>query len=103
MAAVIDLDARRAQRAEAAGEPIDVRLGGDVFTFPTVREWPVDLADVLSRGDLMGGLRLLLPPDDFDRFMGHRPTLGDLSDLFDGLGKASGVGGMGNSPGSVTS
>jgi len=103
MTRVIDLDARRAQRAEAESEDFSVRIGGEDFTFPNVREWPVEITERLSNGDLTGAIRLLLPEADHSRFFATRPTMGDLSDLFDSLGQSAGVGGLGNSEDSATS
>jgi hypothetical protein len=92
----IDLDARRAQRAEATGEPTKVVLGGEHFLFPVVTEWPVEIIDVLSRGELLAGLRLLLDAEDYERFVAQKPTMGDLTALFEELAKTAGVGNLGN-------
>lgn len=100
---LVDLDARRAQRAEANPQNTTVRLGGETFDFPPMTEWPVELVDVLSRGELANALRLLLSDDDAERFFAQRPTMGDLNDLFDALGKRAGVGGLGNSGASASS
>lgn len=101
---LVDLDARRAQRAEAMGESSTVRLGGESFTFPAVGAWPVEIVDVLGKdGDLLAGLKLLLSEEDFPRFMAQRPTMGDISDLFEALGQRAGLGDAGNSQDSAPS
>lgn len=101
--ALIDLDARRAQRAEARTEDYVVRLGGERFTFPPVNDWPIELTDQLQNGDLLGALRLLLSEEDMPRFLATRPTMADLNDLFEALGNRAGVGGLGNSSASARS
>lgn len=94
----INLDAARAQRAEAEGTRHTVQLGGELFMFPGVSEWPVQITRALADGDLVEAVMyLLFSPEDQERFMRHRPTMGDLNELFDALGKASGIGGLGNS------
>ena len=93
----IDLDARRAQRAEAAREPFVAKLGGETFEFPAVDQWPITVTDLLKDGDLSGALRIMLDEKDAERFFAQRPTMADISDLFDALGNQSGVGGLGNS------
>jgi len=99
----IDLDARRAQRREAAREPFSAKLGGETFWFPAVDEWPIAVTDHLKDGDLTGALRLLISEDDAERFFAQRPTMADVADLFEALGNQSGVGGLGNSSASARS
>ena len=100
---VIDLDARRAQRAEAREEDFTVKLGGEEFTFPPITEWPVELTELLQKGELMDALRLLLSDEQSPRFIAQHPTMGDLNDLFEALGNRAGVGGLGNSSASAGS
>jgi hypothetical protein len=68
-----------------------------LFDFPGVQEWPIELTAVLQTGDMVAALKLLMSDEDVERFLKHKPTLGDINELFDSLGKASGVGGLGNS------
>lgn len=55
---VIDLDASRAARAEAAGVPVVVKLGGREFTLPV--ELPFLFADHLAEGELRRAFDALL-------------------------------------------
>lgn len=103
MVSMVDLDARRAQRAETAAANTVVRLGGERFSFPPVTEWPVELTDALTKGDLLAALKLLLSDEELPRFLAQRPTMGDLNDLFEALGKRSGVGDLGNGSASASS
>lgn len=100
----IDLDARRAQRAEANAEPITVVLGGDKFDFLPAVQWPVEAVDRLRDGDFIGGLRELMgSAEDVRRFLAVKPTMGDLAELFDELFRIGGLGGLGNFSGSPSS
>lgn len=93
----INLNAARAQRAEARKETYRVQLGEDMFDFPGVAEWPIELTTVLQSGDMVAALRLLLSDEDVDKFLTHKPTIGDINELFESLGNAAGVGGLPNS------
>lgn len=71
----IDLDAARAARAEARGEPHHLKLGGDKFELPG--ELPWDYFDILDTGDMKAALKMLLN-GTFERFWGHDPTTDDM-------------------------
>lgn len=95
---MLDLDAKRAARAEARGENHEVQLGGE--TFELTPELPLQLMDFLTAGNMTGAVRLLLAdPDEADAFLGHRPTIDDLGEI----AKLYGVDGLGGSLGSPTS
>jgi hypothetical protein len=96
----LNLDAARAQRAEARKESLRIQFGNELFDFPGVQDWPIELTSVLQSGDMVAALKLLLSEEDLARFLKHKPTLGDINELFEALGNASGVGGLGNSQGS---
>jgi hypothetical protein len=96
----LNLDAARAQRAEARKETYRIQFGNELFDFPGVQDWPIELTSVLQSGDMVAAIKLMLPDEDAERFLAHKPTLGDMNELFEALGKASGVGGLGNSQGS---
>lgn len=95
----IDLDAAR---AEAAAEPHIVDFGGDEFKFPPVSEWPLDAVDAIRLGDFKSAMELVLG-GDWERFNGHRPTMGDMDRLLDAIAAADGHGSMGKSSGSSRS
>ena len=96
--ASLDLDARRAARAEATGEPHEVTLGGEVFRFrPRI---PLEALDLMAEGKFRPAFRLMLFDDRdgkkvkvtaLDRFFSHVPDDADLEDIVEGLyGQAPG-------------
>lgn len=104
---VIDLDAMRAARREAAGASIVVGFGGQEFHLPV--ELPLDaiepLADLAElqdqpddateqeqvaqlrqvRGAMEASLSALFGPDEWPRFRDLRPTLEDMLALWESL------------------
>lgn len=94
---VFDLDAERAARVEAMGEPFTFVSHGATYTMPSPKQWPVQVTGMLSDGDLPGALRLLLGPDQADAFLNGGPiTMGDLEALFGAVAKWSGLDSLGN-------
>lgn len=85
----IDLDAARAARREAKREPIVVVLGGEEFELPN--ELSLDLAALITAGDLMGAVVALVGEDHADRFNACRPSMEDVVELFTELGPAYGL------------
>lgn len=77
---VIDLDASRAARAEAAGAPVVVKLEGREFTLPA--ELPFLFADRLAEGELRPAFDVLLG-DQADDFWKLGITLPDIETLAD--------------------
>ena len=84
--ATLDLDAKRAARAEAENAPHQVTLGGDVFQLRP--RMPLEALDLMSDGQFRAAFRLLLvDPDDevFGRFFAQVPDDRDLEDIVAGL------------------
>lgn len=94
----VNLDAKRAARAEARGENPIVTLGGRDFEL--VGEMPLALVEKLTSGDMGGAVELLLAnADDIDDFMANRPTVKDL----EVIAEIYGAGGLGESSASTPS
>ena len=93
---MFDLDAARAARREAEGTGFTFTFGGEQYETPPAKEWPINVIASLSEGNLIEALRLILN-DDYDRFMAHNPTNGDVEDLMTAMSANVGVGGLGNS------
>jgi hypothetical protein len=89
-----DLGAARARRLEEIGELPAFKIGDDIFTMPPVTEWPLEFPELLAQGESTAALRLLLGDEQYDRFMEHKPTLGDVASLVEWA--ASLAGGLGN-------
>jgi hypothetical protein len=94
----VNLDAKRAARAEARGENPIVTLGGREFEL--VGEMPLALVEKLTSGDMAGAVELLLADaDDIDEFMANRPTVKDL----EAIAEIYSAGGLGESSASTRS
>lgn len=86
-----DLDAaREASLAEVAAVEFTFTFGGDKFTIPTAKDWPLEAQGELARGAARDGLRLMLG-DQWDAFAAKGPTMRDLSLILDAAGEASGL------------
>jgi hypothetical protein len=90
----LDLDAKRAARAEAEAEPKTVILGAQSFTLPT--ELPFRIAELWTTGDLSGGLKLLLS-DQIEAFWTTNPSAQDIQALVEGIVEMYGLGELGES------
>jgi hypothetical protein len=84
----IDLDAARAARAEAAGEPVALTFGGKTIALPP--ELPADFALLLADGDFRGAVKALLN-EDAQWFFDLRPSMDDLKALAEGAGEVYGL------------
>jgi hypothetical protein len=95
--AVFDLDAAEASRREQAGEPFRFSHGGQEFTIGGPKDWPVQVTDALSRGDMTAALDLLLGPTERERLYAAGPlTMGGIEALFTAISEWAGVGTLGN-------
>ncbi len=98
--ASFDLDAARAARAEARGEPPTVTFGGEEYVMPA--ELELEAAEHLMFGRPTQFVKALLG-EDWERFNANKPTLNDLKDLSDGLAVLYGFAEPGESPASPSS
>ncbi|HEX6468494.1 MAG TPA: hypothetical protein VF069_05310 [Streptosporangiaceae bacterium] len=92
MMAVYNINAARAQRLEALGHEWKFELDGEVFMLPT--EFSRTFAKQVSElpdNDLDGLLRLLLGPDQFERFCAHEVSVQDVAGLLEAYGKDTGM------------
>lgn len=97
MAAPLNLDAARAARREAAGEPVSFVLGGETFDLPV--EMPLEALDYVAQLPTADNAAVLLAPllramigeDEWPRFMAQKPTLDDMLALSDHLWTEYGV------------
>jgi len=86
-ARVIDLDAARVARAEAAGSPATLKFGGKEYTLPA--EVPVLAALAYERGDVETAIRALLG-DAADDFFASA-SLQDVEAFSEGYGLVYGL------------
>ena len=89
------IDAARAQRAEANGEPFDFEYRGEKYTLP--REFSLDMTEAvgdLPARDSIPGLRVLLTAllaEQAERFPVGSMTGEDLLGLFDAYFEHTGI------------
>lgn len=93
----LDLDAARAARAEAQGEPPVVTFGGEQFTLPA--ELPLRYAWALIDNDHEGALKMLFN-GQHERFLAKDPSRDDVLALIKGIPLLYGIGDEGESPAS---
>lgn len=87
MSQIADLDAARAARLEAEGDPKTFVFGGREFTLPV--ECPVEVGDLWVKKEVLDGFRVLLG-DQAEAFVALRPTNQDLDVLLPAIVKAYG-------------
>lgn len=93
----IDLDAARAAKAEALGEPFTFTHQQHTFTIPDQAQWPLTVLDLMSDGKIVAALKELLGPDQWTVMQTLPPlTLDDVKTLFDAVASAMGVQDLGN-------
>lgn len=74
----LDLDARRAARAEQSGEPPVVVFGGEKFDLPA--ELPLTFMEHLAAGRFASAVEALVG-DQAPAFLAHGPSMEDLMEL----------------------
>lgn len=95
MARRIDLNAARAARAEARGEPVTVELGDDVYTLPA--EMPASVIGCIARAQagepsgMLDAMSALVGPDFDEMVTKHNLSLDDLMVLLEGAAESYGL------------
>lgn len=93
----IDLDAARAARAEAAGEPPILTLGGRDIELPV--ELPAAFLDHIANERLTEALKTIMTPEELEHVFAQNLSVEDLVEFSDGIGEAYGLkGGLPNLP-----
>lgn len=80
---LVDLDAKRAARAELHG-PKEIRLGGETFTLPAELETAfVDATaeEVMGKVGFREAFRVLVGDEHLERFLATHPTVEDLAEI----------------------
>lgn len=75
----LDLDQKRAARAEAVGGDHTVTFGGQDFTVPP--ELPLAFVEALNTADFREAVDALFGKDQGAQFWSHCPTMDDLMAL----------------------
>lgn len=94
-----DLDAASAAAlAESRPEPFLFTYHGADYEVPAAVLWPLEVQAQIARGDLEAALTGLMGADAYRALVAAGITVGELTTLFEAVGEAAGVGGLGNSP-----
>jgi hypothetical protein len=92
-----DLDAAAASAlAEAKPVPFAFTFKGQEFEVPAAVLWPLEAQALIAKGELDRALTMLLGAESYDRLIVAGITVGELTVLFEAVGEAAGVGGLGN-------
>ena len=86
-----DLDAAAAARREAEGAGFTFIFKGDTYACLPAKEWPIAVSGLLSEGNLIGALTEILGPEQGEKFLAGKPTMGDIEDLMTHIAKFSGT------------
>jgi len=97
-AARFDLDAASAAAlAETRPEPFLFTYKGSDYQVPAAVTWPLEAQALIGAGELEDALIMLLGDKQYSALVKAGMTVGELSVLFQAVGEAAGVGGLGNS------
>jgi hypothetical protein len=110
---VIDLDAAKAARREAAGEAPTLTFGGEAFSLPVELPFEVGHRLLSLLENIAGGttavfddVEAILRPlfaERYEAFMAHGPSMADIMALLTGLPREYGFTDVGESPASERS
>jgi ATP adenylyltransferase/5',5'''-P-1,P-4-tetraphosphate phosphorylase II len=90
-----DLTAARASRREASGaNPFVFSWDGKEHTVAPSKEWPVEAVSLLTDGEVVAALQMILTPQVYKSLKGL--TIGDVEVLFNALAEHEGLS-LGNS------
>ncbi len=94
----IDISSAKAAEAEAQDEShVIVFKGTEITLPPSVEMMPIDAIEAQEAGQVVGFIRGLVTPEDWDAFKAHRPNMHDLELLATAIGKVYGFEGAGES------
>jgi hypothetical protein len=94
-----DLDAAaKAAAAESHPVPFAFTYKGEDYDVPPAVQWPLEAQRLIGLGELDTALAMLLGQDQYEGLIAAGITVGDLTVLFEAIGKAAGVDGLPNLP-----
>lgn len=87
---LLDLNAKRAARAKARGEGMQMILGEE--TFDLVGELPLEIGELAENGKVYEAFAYMLarPDEDWDRLKACRPSFNDVMDVVEFFGAQMG-------------
>jgi hypothetical protein len=87
----LDLDAEDVLLREAIGQPMTVRLGGEVITVPRMDYWPAEASGFALRGDFGTWAALVLTPEDFKVYAAVKLRNYQVAAIFNRVRQTGGV------------
>jgi hypothetical protein len=97
-----DLDAASAAAlAESKPVPFAFSYKGQDYEVPAAVHWPLEAQALIAAGEIAQALTMLLGGEVYGQLVAAGMTVGELTVLFEAVGEAAGVGGLGNSLPSV--
>jgi len=91
-AGAFDLEAAaEAAAREAKAAPFLFTYKGSNYQVPPSQSWPVEVMDLIAKGDLSEGLSRLIGAEQWQQLTEAGITVGALNTLFDEVAKASGL------------
>lgn len=87
---LLDLNAKRAARAKARGDSMQMILGEE--TFDLVAELPLEIGELAENGKVYEAFTLMLakPDEDWGRLKACRPSFNDVMDVVEFFGAQMG-------------
>jgi len=87
---ILDLNAKRAARAQQRGEGMQIMLGDE--TFDLVDELPIEIGEMANNGEMWSAFRVMLrdPDTDWERLRKCRPSFNDILDVVEYFGTSLG-------------
>ena len=93
-----DLDkASAAALAESKPVPFQFTYKGADYEVPAAVLWPLEAQALIAQGEIAQALTMLLGAENYALLVAAGMTVGELTTLFEAVGEAAGVGGLGNS------
>ncbi len=94
----IDISSAKAAEAEAKDQPHTIVFHGTEIKLPaSIDMIPIDAIEAQEAGQVVGFIRGLVTPEDWEAFKAHRPTMQDLELLANAIGEVYGFDGAGES------
>lgn len=96
----LDLDARRAARAEAGQETFAFTLAGETYEVRPTNDWPLEAQNRLADGEIAGALPALLVggAETYLALCAAGATIGDMTELFNAVAAWAGLESLPNLP-----
>lgn len=79
-------------KTEALDAPVSFEYDGETYEIPKTLAWDLDVLEAYEDGRVLACVRALLGDEAWKRYRAKPRTVGDLTDLFEALQGALGLG-----------